>query len=335
MRATVFLALAAAAATLAARPAQAPTHLNPMIDLHVARKPVLGLYAPANPRQRPGAAGQPTAQPAASTPAPTPKTPAQLAGDAMAYPAADFIFDGSMEHDFDRGYATFVEFMRGVATAGSVAPGATPRLRRPIVVKMARIEDATQARERVARQLALGVSTVVFVGVEGADELKTGISAMRFAAKGGTRPADVGTAPAFWGVNEATYRAKADLWPLDPKGELTAWAVVESKAGLERVREIAAVKGLAVLFPGAGTLRGVFTTVDSASGQRTLDAAAWEASIQRVLAACKEFQVPCGYPANDPQQVEERMKQGFSVFIAAWGENGFKAVEYGKQAAGR
>jgi hypothetical protein len=54
-----------------------------------------------------------------------------------------------------------------------------------------------------------------------------------------------------------------------------------------------------------------------------------------VLAACKEFNVPCGYPANDPQTVEQRMKQGFSVFIAGWGDNGFKAVEYGKQASGR
>jgi hypothetical protein len=54
-----------------------------------------------------------------------------------------------------------------------------------------------------------------------------------------------------------------------------------------------------------------------------------------VLAACKEFDVPCGYPANDPQTVEQRMKQGFSVFIAGWGENGFRAVEHGKRAAGR
>jgi len=336
VRAPVILAIAAATATLAARPAQAPTHLNPMIDLHAARKPVLGLYAPANPRQRPGGgAGGATAQPAASTPAPALKTPAQLAQDAMATPAADFIFDGSMEHDFDRGYAGFAEFMRGVAAAGSVAPGSTPRLRRPIVVKMAKLDDPKLTQARVAKQLGLGVSTVVFVSVESADELKTGLSAMRFASKGGTRPADVGAAPAFWGMNEAAYRAKADLWPLDPKGELTAWAVVETKAGLERVREIAAVKGLAVLFPGAGTLRGVFSTVDSTTGQRKLDAAAWEASIQRVLAACKEFDVPCGYPANDPQTVEERMKQGFSVFIANWGESGFRAVEHGKKTAGR
>ena len=64
------------------------------------------------------------------------------------------------------------------------------------------------------------------------------------------------------------------------------------------MREIAAVKGISVLFPGAGTLRGVFTTTD-ADGQRTFDAAGWEAAIQQVLAACKEFNVACGYPATE------------------------------------
>ena len=37
----------------------------------------------------------------------------------------------------------------------------------------------------------------------------------------------------------------------------------------------------------------------------------------------------------DPATVEQRMKQGFSVFIAGWGDNGFKAVEYGKKESGR
>ena len=30
---------------------------------------------------------------------------------------------------------------------------------------------------------------------------------MRFKSKGGTRPDDVGTAPAFWGMTEAEYKA--------------------------------------------------------------------------------------------------------------------------------
>ncbi len=328
VRAATILAIATAAGALGL--AQAPSHLNPTIDLHAARRPVFGLYAPSNPRPRPGA----TAQPAAETP--PPKSPAQLAQDALAYAPADFIFDGSMEHDFDRGYAGFAAFMRGIAEAGSVERAPSAHLRHPIAAKTPRIaDDPALARDRIARQLALGASTIVFVGVESPDELRAGLAAMRPTAKGGTRPDDVGAAPAFWGLSEREYRQRADLWPFDPKGELTAWAIVESKAGLERVREIAATKGIAVLFPGAGTLRGVFTTVDSATGQRTFDAAAWETAIQRVLAACKEFQVPCGYPANDPQTVEERMRQGFSVFIANWGESGFKAVEHGKRVSGR
>jgi 2-keto-3-deoxy-L-rhamnonate aldolase RhmA len=107
---------------------------------------------------------------------------------------------------------------------------------------------------------------------------------------------------------------------------------VESKEGLKHVREIAAVKGIGVLFPGAGTLRGVFT--DTTGGERNFDAAGWEAAIQQVLAACKEFNVPCGYPAT-ATDIEARMKQGFSVFVINWGDQGFKAVELGRAAGGR
>jgi 4-hydroxy-2-oxoheptanedioate aldolase len=176
---------------------------------------------------------------------------------------------------------------------------------------------------------------VVFVGVESPEEVKTGLAAMRYKSNGGTRPDGVGIAPKVWGMSDAEYKAKADLWPLNPRGELTNWTIVESKEGLKHIREIAAVKGIAVLFPGAGTLRGVFSTFDSTTKQRKFDEAGWENAIQQVLAACKEYNVPCGYPANDPATVEQRMKQGFSVFIAGWGDNGFKAVEYGKQASGR
>ena len=99
------------------------------------------------------------------------------------------------------------------------------------------------------------------------------------------------------------------------------------------MREIAAVKGVGVLFPGAGTLRGVFTSTD-ANGQRVFDEKGWEAAIQSVLAACKEFNVACGYPAT-ANDIELRMQQGFSMFIIGWGEQGFKAVDIGRKASGR
>jgi 4-hydroxy-2-oxoheptanedioate aldolase len=156
---------------------------------------------------------------------------------------------------------------------------------------------------------------------------------MRFKSKGGTRPEDVGIAPKYWGMSEQQYRDKADLWPLNPNGELTNWTIVESREGLAHVREIAAVKGISVLFPGAGTLRGVFTTTD-ADGKRNFDADGWEKAIQQVLAACKEFSVPCGYPATE-SDIETRINQGFSVFVINWGDPGFRAVDIGRRVTGR
>jgi 2-keto-3-deoxy-L-rhamnonate aldolase RhmA len=163
--------------------------------------------------------------------------------------------------------------------------------------------------------------------------VQQGLAAMRFKSQGGTRPDAVGSAPAYWGITEQQYREKADLWPLNSNGELVNWTIVESKEGLAKVREIASVKGIGALFPGAGTLRRVFSTT-GADGQRVFDEAGWEAAIQQVLAACKEFNVPCGYPATE-KDIEMRMKQGFSVFIINWGDAGFRAVDIGRKAAGR
>jgi hypothetical protein len=76
----------------------------------------------------------------------------------------------------------------------------------------------------------------------------------------------------------------------------------------------------------------VFTTTEN--GERKFDQAGWENAIQQVLAACKEFNVPCGYPANE-NDIAERMKQGFTVFVMNWGEPGFRTIDIGKKIAGR
>lgn len=332
MRSQWMMAIAGAAVIGGAGAWQAPRHVNPVVDLLAANKPLFGIYAPSN--RRPGGRGGRGVVQQAD--APPPKTPTQLAQDAIAYDGADFTFDGSMEGDFDRAFPAFTEFARGVSAAGAVTKTPYLHLHHPLIVKTHLIaENPDSARARIARQLNAGVSGVVFVGVESADEVRTGLAAMRFKSHGGTRPEDVGFAPAMWGMSEQEYRQKADVWPLNPGGELVNFTIVESKEGLRHVREIAAVKGIGVLFPGAGTLGGVFSTVDSATGRRVRDDAAWEAAIQQVLAACKEFHVPCGYPANTAEQMNERMKQGFSVFISNWGDVGFKAIGEGKQSAGR
>jgi 4-hydroxy-2-oxoheptanedioate aldolase len=218
--------------------------------------------------------------------------------------------------------------------AGGSARAANFGLKHPLVVKAPKIApDFAKATENISRELNVGASGIMFVEVESAEEVRQGLAAMRFKSHGGTRPDDAGTAPAFWGMSEQQYKQKADLWPLNPDGELINWTIVESKEGLAHVREIAAVKGIGVLWPGAGTLRQVFSTTNAA-GERVVDTVAHENAIQQVLAACKEFKVPCGYPAN-ANDIETRMKQGFSVFVMNWGDAGFSAVDIGRKAAGR
>jgi 4-hydroxy-2-oxoheptanedioate aldolase len=263
-----------------------------------------------------------------------PKSAADLAREAIDYKLGDFVFDGSMEGDFDRGYASFSQLVSAMGQIGIVGQAPFRRLTHPLIVKAPEIApDPVKVAAQIGRQLDLGVSGVMFVSVESADEVRQGLAAMRFASKGGTRAAAVGAAPKLWGLSEAEYRQKADLWPLNPDGELINWTIVESRAGLDRVREIAAVPGIGVLWPGAGTLRQVFST--EVDGKRVLDEAAWEAAIQKVLlAACREFKVACGYPAS-PNDIERRMQQGFSVFVMNWGDAGFKAIDIGRKASGR
>jgi 2-keto-3-deoxy-L-rhamnonate aldolase RhmA len=310
-----------------------------MIDLMASNKPVFGLYAPSPPRVGRGGRGGRGGQPGAAPPAaPAPETPppsqADLARQARAYAQADFIFNGSMEGGLDRGLPAFLEFAAALSEAGSLSRTPFLHLTHPLVVKTPSIaEDKAMAGANISQQLNAGASGLMFVTVETADEARLGIAAMRFRSRGGTRPDDVGAAPAIWGMSEDEYREKADLWPLNPNGELINWTIVESHEGLAHVREIATVPGIGVLWPGAGTLRGLFMTTND-QGERVRDEVAWEAAIQKVLAACKEFDVPCGYPANE-NDIEERMRQGFSVFVMNWGDAGFRTVEIGRKAAGR
>ena len=308
--------------------------LNPMVDLLANKKPVFGLYVPSAGRGR-GAA------PAAGTPAPPTKTVADLAKEALAAPS-DFIFDGSMERNVDAGLPAFTAMLGALSDNGLLVKTPSPHLSHSIVVKMQEIgTDYAKATEAIGKQLDAGVTTIMFVGAESAAEAAAGIKAMRYKNKGGTRADSVGNAPKIWGLSESDYKKKADLWPLNKDGELVNWTIVESKEGLAHVREIAAVKGIGVLWPGAGTLRGVFSNPKMGAdgkqeigpngrGVTVFDADAWEKAIQQVLSACKEFNVACGYPSNTADDMETRYKQGFRVFVGGWGDAGTKMVERGR-----
>lgn len=330
MRNRLILTLMGTAALTALTIAQASVsqRLNPVIELLEQKKAVFGVYAPSNRRPgRPGGPGGATP----GTPVAREKPPAELAREAVAYKGSDFVFDGSMEGGLERALPAFMALVQGMQQVGALSRSPR-RLTHPLIIKTPELDQPTIHAD-IARQLDLGVSGLMLPKAESAEQVRQAIAAMRFRSKSGTRPESVGSAPVFWGMSAAEYTQKADVWPLNPEGELINWTIIESKKGLANVREIAAVKGIGVLWPGAGTLRGVFTTTNG-SGERVFDEKGWEGAIQQVLSACKEFNVACGFPAN-ANDIEMRLKQGFSVFVVGWGDAGFKAVELGRKASNR
>jgi 2-keto-3-deoxy-L-rhamnonate aldolase RhmA len=346
MRARVAIAVAAMAVLGVSLAGQKGKHLNPMINLLEAGKPVFGLAVPTGAGGGNRGGGRQGAVGAAITdaaPPPAPRTPADLVKDAIAHPEADYFFTGSMERNVDgpgrnggpSPLAGLTEFQEALASAGPIGKTPFPHFLVPINAKTINISspetpaDPAKYVTNIGKQLNAGVSTISFVEVDSAAELEQGIAAMRFASKGGKRSEDVGSAPKYWGLSEADYRKEADVWPLNPEGELVVWAIVETREGIANVRQIAQVKGLGVLVPGAGSLRGVYSN----NGVR--DEVAWEAAIQQVLSACKEFKIPCGYPVSEAD-IETRMKQGFSVAILqSFNDGAFRTVAKGRELAGR
>jgi 4-hydroxy-2-oxoheptanedioate aldolase len=337
---TAFLGVVAFGGSVAG---QSGRHLNPQVDLLAANKPLFGLGLPSARGGGPGRGGR-AGDPAATTtppvPAPPPKTPLELAKDAIAHPEADYFFFGGMERGVDNALPAFTTMMDAIVEAGGIATSPYKRLLVPINVKTPNISSAEQPADparyvaNLSKQLNVGVTTISFVEVDSAEELRQGIAAMRFKSKGGTRPDDIGQAPKYWGLSEGEYRRKADVWPLSPEGELVVWAIIETKEGLANLREIAQVPGLAVIAAGAGTLGGVFSTTN-AEGQRVRDTEAWEAAIQKILATCKEFKKPCAYPVSE-NDIETRMQQGYNVAILqSFNDAAFRAVAKGRQFAGR
>jgi 4-hydroxy-2-oxoheptanedioate aldolase len=299
-RALAVAALVAAPA-LAAR-GQATDRLNPMVVLHEKALPLFGIAHPALTQGRGGQSA--------------PLSLSDVAKETFGYKLADY-------HNTTGAPDVFLQYMVAMREAG-----ASVRTN-PFIAKIPiwrRNPDA--ARQALIRQLNAGHVGVSMQQVETAEEIREVASAMRFASAGGTRP-DSGyeAAAAYWGLTPAQYRQRADLYPLNKAGgELVISAIIESRAGLENIRAIAAEPAVATIMVGYGTLGQVF------SG----DAAGREAAVQQVLAACKEFRKRCGFPTNTAAEVEQRMKEGFAVFIMqSRNAAAFAAVEAGRKLAGR
>ena len=238
----------------------------------------------------------------------------------------DFVY-ADMEHnplDFP-GLATFLLGLTdkaAILSKGNLQPNVALFARFP--------QEADESTWVVKQALDIGLMGVIFNGVDTKEQAVAAVRSMRYPPlKGETRREPVGIrgygtggATWAWGVNAAEYERRADVWPLNPYGDLIAIVMIESVEGLKNLDQIAGVPGVGALFLGAGS------DLSRSLGVRP-NAPETEAAFQQVLSACKSHKVPCGITAGSGADVARRVKEGWSLIRST-----VPAITQGRQLMG-
>ncbi|MCB1670782.1 MAG: aldolase/citrate lyase family protein [Gammaproteobacteria bacterium] len=210
----------------------------------------------------------------------------------------------------------------------------------PDVVPLVRIPAASGSDELVAQAkqvLDVGVFGIMFPAISNRAEAELAVRATRYPQlleapdydPPGLRGRNPSNAMWYWGIRD--YHARADVWPLDPGGELLAVLFIESPEGVANIEEIISVPGVGGIFIGPSDL-------STSMGYTSPAAPAVEEAIQTVLRACLEHDVPCAITTG-AGSVQQRIEQGFR-FVTVGLDSGLSAgasnaLQLGREAAGR
>jgi 4-hydroxy-2-oxoheptanedioate aldolase len=172
--------------------------------------------------------------------------------DAQTY--ADYI-SYDMEHaPFDvKGLA---DYMRGLAKGGPTRSGHhTPAVIVNVPVN-GTDENTVRANAWMFQQvLATGVHGILLCHADTPGAVRAFVEAVRFPAYGGRRGVHGNsTAARIWGITADAYGDQADVWPLNPKGELLIGLKLEDKYALENAEANAKVPGIAFAEWGPGDM---------------------------------------------------------------------------------
>lgn len=254
---------------------------------------------------------------------------------AMASSGLDFVFI-DMEHapfDVER----LRLFLLGMTNKRSIMEKGNLQ---PDVVPLVRIPAAGGTEELIAQAkqvLDVGVFGIFFPAIHTREQAELAVRATRYPQYNGVddyepkglRGRNPSNASWYWGIRD--YHAKADVWPLDPQGELLAMMFIESPEGVANIDEIITVPGLGGIFIGPSDL-------STSMGYASPAAPQVEEAIQTVLRACLDNDVPCAITTGQGS-VEQRIEEGFR-FVTVGADGGLstrsaEALRRGRAAAGR
>ena len=173
--------------------------------------------------------------------------------------------------------------------------------------------------------LDMGLMGIIFNSIDNAEQAELAVRSMRYppmqgaelAEPAGLRGWSPGLATWLWGVSSAEYREMADVWPLNPNGELLAIMMIETAEGLANVDAIAAVPGVGALFVGPSDL--------SFSMGVPGNAPEVEEALGTILAACLAHDVACGKSMAE-DEIAGRIEDGWKM-LNLGGASGGLSVE--------
>jgi len=136
-------------------------------------------------------------------------------------------------------------------------------------------------------------------------------------------------APHYWGVSPQEYYDAADVWPLDPDGNLLLMGIVENVRGIANLPDILRqVKGIGAIWAGSGDLSVSMGLRGNASHPDV------EAAVLKILAICKDHGVPCATAVSPNADVATRVEQGFRIIMIPPARS-LDTLTRGRQAVGR
>jgi 4-hydroxy-2-oxoheptanedioate aldolase len=219
---------------------------------------------------------------------------------------------------------------RQIVRGGTLAAPVAPMVRIPA--------NGGEMNQWLAKQvLDIGVYGVVWPHVSTVEEARNAVAACRYPRPesapyfhpAGQRGDSPKAAARYWGLSEAEYYARADVWPLAPQGEVLVAIMCEEKRAIANLpKMLEEVPGIGLVLVGEGDLS------QDLGHPRDYEHPAVQSAMNDILAICKAHNVPCGHPHVNTKNVDELIERGFR-WLMATPEQSFKALEAGRKKAGR
>ncbi|MRW91819.1 aldolase [Duganella sp. FT80W] len=200
-----------------------------------------------------------------------------------------------------------------IATSGSLAPQVTPLARIPA--------NGVEMNQSFAKQvLDRGVYGVITPHVATVEQAYNAVASCRYARPKnaplyepkGVRGDGPMNASRYWGLTQQEYYAKADVWPLNPNGEILCGLMIESTQAIENLDDMLKnVPGIGFVLIGEGDLSQELGLARQYDHPEVL------AAMAQIVATCHKNGVKVGNPHVTAANYERLLKEGYSFLMSA------------------